>query len=369
MKPFAKGFTSRLILFTMAAILVLPTASAGSSFVPAEKRLELERDFTLVRKTDGTLRAWGRNEWGQLGSGSKENSVSPLPVKKLAKIQGISTGTFHSIALKSDGTVWTWGDNYHHQLGDGMLQPRVVPIQVQGLPSILSIGTGRYHSLAVDRQGNVWGWGDNSRGQLSATLGTTVAKPVRISDLTGVVSVSGTAGSTIALKKDGTVWVMSTRIKPDTGEVESGAFQVKGLSGIRQIAGTFYGFAALGTDGNVWYIDDTDTSVPVKLAGFPEITWLDACGDDFQENVTALASDGTVWIWGKTGSPGCYLTYEKPVQITSLKGTVTLACGEKGMQVLAAKADGSLWLWQPQPGTSRPGTEKAVSIWGYKLSS
>ena len=33
----------------------------------------------------------------------------------------IAAGNFHNVAIKSDGSLWAWGDNQYGQLGDGTL--------------------------------------------------------------------------------------------------------------------------------------------------------------------------------------------------------------------------------------------------------
>ena len=42
----------------------------------------------------------------------------------------IAAGLYHSLALKQDGTVWAWGDNDYGQLGDGTDTDRLTPVQV-----------------------------------------------------------------------------------------------------------------------------------------------------------------------------------------------------------------------------------------------
>lgn len=48
----------------------------------------------------------------------------------------IAVGAFHNLALQEDGTLWAWGNNEYGQLGTGDTQPRSQPIRVQGLSDL-----------------------------------------------------------------------------------------------------------------------------------------------------------------------------------------------------------------------------------------
>ena len=48
----------------------------------------------------------------------------------------IAVGAFHNLALQEDGTLWAWGNNEYGQLGTGDTQPRSQPIPVQGLSDL-----------------------------------------------------------------------------------------------------------------------------------------------------------------------------------------------------------------------------------------
>ena len=56
-----------------------------------------------------------------------------MQVSGLSGATTIAAGYRHSVALKSDGTVWAWGNNEFSQLGDGTKTNRTTPVQVSGI--------------------------------------------------------------------------------------------------------------------------------------------------------------------------------------------------------------------------------------------
>ena len=78
---------------------------------------------SLARKSDGTLWAWGNNSYGQLGNNTNLIDDTTTRINTPLQIAGntwaeIVAGDFHSLARKSDGTLWAWGRNDFGQLGD-----------------------------------------------------------------------------------------------------------------------------------------------------------------------------------------------------------------------------------------------------------
>lgn len=65
----------------------------------------------------------------------KQISV-PVRVQGLEAVRVIAVGAFHNLALQEDGTLWAWGNNEYGQLGTGDTQPRSQPIPVQGLSGL-----------------------------------------------------------------------------------------------------------------------------------------------------------------------------------------------------------------------------------------
>ena len=83
-------------------------------------------------KTNGTLWAWGRNQFGQLGDGTTVDRNIPTQIGSAANWDRIyANGSNTTIAVKTDGTVWVWGSNDFGQFGNGNLLEvgSSVPIQ------------------------------------------------------------------------------------------------------------------------------------------------------------------------------------------------------------------------------------------------
>ena len=149
----------------------------------------------LALRSDGTVWAWGQNDYGQIGDGNRPaNRSTPFQVKGpggvgvLSNIIMVSGGDCSSAALRADGTVWTWGCNHHNgfnpppvgtdpvgQLGnnDPTYTDQPYPVQVVGgaqggtfLKSIVLIAARDYHNYALASDGTLYSWGSNLNGQL-----------------------------------------------------------------------------------------------------------------------------------------------------------------------------------------------------------
>jgi alpha-tubulin suppressor-like RCC1 family protein len=174
---------------------------------------------SLAVLTDGTVRAWGLNGYGQLGDGTADSRATPVPVVgaggqgTLGGIIAVAGGEAHSLALAADGTVYAWGANAHGQLGFGAADSggHPVPSAVPGLGGITAIAAGYRHSLALGGDGTVWAWGSNADGELGNGSVTTAgpcacsATPARVLDLAGAKAVAAGEGHNLVLREDGTV--------------------------------------------------------------------------------------------------------------------------------------------------------------------
>lgn len=186
-------------------------------------------DFTVALKTDGTLWAWGGNDYGQLGNGTL-NSVS-APQQVLDNVTAVSAGANATAAVRSDGTLWTWGDNLYGQLGDGTRDSMSAPHQV--LTDVRFAVMGDYHAAAISTDGTLYTWGSNLDGQLgTGGLGDTTDEetgatlqlmPAAVSLPAAVSNVTVGAGHTAAILSDGTLWTWGRNDAMQLGLTEAGA--------------------------------------------------------------------------------------------------------------------------------------------------
>jgi alpha-tubulin suppressor-like RCC1 family protein len=97
--------------------LVSPDEPGGRNLLPLQvpgltkvKKLTLGTGHVAALLTDGTLRMWGHDGYGQIGVGtSNEYYFKPVAVKTLTNVAAVYLGSMRSFAVRTDGTLWIWG--------------------------------------------------------------------------------------------------------------------------------------------------------------------------------------------------------------------------------------------------------------------
>jgi alpha-tubulin suppressor-like RCC1 family protein len=162
--------------------------------------------FALL--ADGSVRAWGFNDAGQVGDGSLTNRWSPVQVSGLTSgVTQIASAGHTGFALLSDGSMRAWGFNGSGQVGDGSTTGRLTPVPVSGLTSaVKQIAAGLHTGYALLSDGSVKAWGLNGTGMVGDGSSTNRSSPVQVSGLTsGVTQVAGAGYNGFALLSDGSV--------------------------------------------------------------------------------------------------------------------------------------------------------------------
>jgi alpha-tubulin suppressor-like RCC1 family protein len=287
----------------------VPVQVVGLRFVVA---VSAGGHHSLALLADGTVVAWGEDEFGQLGDGTTERSNVPVAVTGLTGVKAISAGGGHSLALLSNGTVMAWGDNEGGQLGDGSTTGSEVPVAVTGLTGVKAISAGGGHSLALLNDGTVMAWGENEAGQLGDGGTRSRSAPVAVKGLSGVAAISAGGDFSLALLTNGTVesWGSDELGQLDHSASEEGGSNVpvpaEGLTGVAAVAaGAEHSLALLST-GSVmaWGADSAGQlgngvikgshEAPVAVSGLSGVTAISAGGRDS----AALLGSGSIMAWG-----------------------------------------------------------------------
>jgi len=126
-------------------------------------------------------------------------------------VVALDAGPVHACARRADGTVRCWGDNTRGQLGTEEAVPGDAPVD-PGLACVTDLAVGPDHACAVRSEGSVWCWGDNSLGQRGDDGRGWRARPGQVRGLTGVRRVFAGPGVSCALRGDGSLACWGARL-------------------------------------------------------------------------------------------------------------------------------------------------------------
>ena len=361
--------------------------ATGTGYLSNITMIAAGSEHSLALDSNGAIWSWGMGIYGQMGNGAAVSKKLPVQAEgvSLNGVTKIASRSDHSLALKNDGTLWAWGRGNYGQLGDNAIGIKTVPAQVKDIAGtgyitgVTAIDGGSNTTLAITNGGLVWGWGYDAYGQIGYGDNVTrktpayvyaTANTVNLSNVTKIVSGNY---FTLALKNDGTVWAWGAN---GSGQLGDGSTTARGIpvlvgggyfNNIIDIAAGNSHSLAIKNDGTLWAWGygglanlgdggNTDRYSPVQVkdtAGTGYITNIiaAAAGRDFSY---ALKSDGTVWAWG-TGSSGnlgdgAAVQRWLPVQVKDAAGTgyltnITAIALTKYYFALALRDDGTLWSW------------------------
>jgi alpha-tubulin suppressor-like RCC1 family protein len=301
------------------------------------------QQHSMALKSDGTVWAWGYNNVGQLGNGTISSSYTPpVQVLNLTGVIAIGVGNQHSVALKSDGTVWAWGYNNNGELGNGTRTNSSIPVQVPGLTGVRAIAIGHDHNLGLLSDGTLQAWGYNANGELGNGTTANALTPVSVG-LSGVTAIAAGMNHSLAVLGDGTVraWGYNFYGALGNGTQTSSnvPVPVSGLNSVIAVVGGDLHSLALKTDGTVWAWGYnatgqlgngtlTNSTTPVQVPGLSGVV---AIASGKGPHNLALKNDNSVWAWGSGAvgqlGNGTNANSRTPVPVSNLYGAVAIAAG------------------------------------------
>lgn len=88
--------------------------------------------FACALLDTGEVACWGRNDHGQLGGGTRTDSLGTATrVSGITNAVSIHVGPKRACALLDDGKIMCWGYNEYGVLGDGTTQDKLTPILLE----------------------------------------------------------------------------------------------------------------------------------------------------------------------------------------------------------------------------------------------
>ena len=318
----------------------------------------------MAIKNDGTLWAWGLNDYGQLGNGESgyyDPPTDKLPIYSAIPVQVgtdtnwevVSAGDSFSAAIKSDGSLWAWGRNDNFgQLGTGTWQDSNIPVQeCTGANNWVAVSVGSSHAAAIKKDGSLWTWGKDDENELNRSGDNRIPAEVDDPDPSKLwVAAFSISISTVGIKEDGGIWAW--------GDNFSGSIPVLIIP-----AGDIWLILSAGAghtvvikkDGSLWAWgnnsygqlgnnDPTGTYRSTLVEVAEPGTWktISAKGN----HTLAIKNDGSLWAWGSNNFGQLGSNTKKfsliPIQIGKDKWT---AVSTNYSHTVAIKSDGSLWAW------------------------
>jgi len=314
---FSAALTAAMII--SISLFYSPSALAQSDTLAT---VSAGRAYDMVIKTDGSLWAWGSNQWGALGDGTRKDKITPIKVMDNVASVSATENLSCTMAVKTDGTLWAWGNNRTGQIGDGTRTTttnglviaennnRYSPVKI--MDSVTSVSAGIGHAAAIKTDGSLWVWGGvtldgyDTRYHLS---------PIKVMGNAAYVSVGN--GFTMVIKTDDSLWAWGSNYDGELG------------------------------DGTT-----TKRSAPVKI--MDNVASVSA-GDGF---ALAVKTDGSLWSWGHNaaGELGDGTTIGRPYPVKIMDNAASVSTGGGRMAVgypgesdncfaMAVKTDGTLWGW------------------------
>ena len=358
-----------------------PTPAATGTALPT-RSTAAGGGFGLAVRADGTLWAWGNNDYGQFGDGTTTSSLRPKQVGTNTDWVLVTAGGYSGLGLRADGTLWAWGRNEYGQLGlaanSGTTAPNPTPAQVAG--TWVRVAAGYGHTLGLRADGTLWAWGCNDYGQLgnSTNVGSSAPNPTPTQVAGTYVQVAVGLSHSLGLQADGTLWTWGLNKYGQLGNSATSGSPganptpalVSGPARYTQVAAGYHHSLGLTADGTLyaWGYNffgqlgsspnaGTLTPVPTPTAAAGRYAQV-ATG---YYSSLGLRADGTLWTWGynaygQLGLGTTSTTNATPTQeVTASAGWTTLAAGPASQSSLVRTASGLNFASAGANGTGQLG--------------
>lgn len=359
-------------------------------------------------KSDGSLWAWGDNEFGQLGigfSGGKYKYPIKVGTSSWTKIVTNGRGT---AGIKSDGTLWVWGQspnlggsayqttpvisssdttwtdiaiggssgtgefaigirnaqlvvrgyNYQGQLGTSDYTDKTTwTVVATPGTTVTKVAAGKSHTAILTASGTVRTTGDNTYGQLG--LGITIDKTNSFTTAANFNTNSKTILNVFA-GANNTAYSYDSTLKKLATAGDNASYQLGRSSKTTQYQWKQYAVGrdfALALDFNGYLFGwgsnsngQLSSGVTTTLATGPvqigDKQWKTIAASD--RLAIGIDSTGAMFVWGDTSNGNAGLSASGVIDVTQISAGTGLTWRNVKLgsdHALAVKSDGTLWAW------------------------
>ncbi|WP_413559941.1 Ig-like domain-containing protein [Bdellovibrio sp. HCB209] len=157
---------------------------------------------------DDQLKCWGKNvddsgTYYSIGDDTKLFRPSPVMLDRGQTYSKVAVGKFHACAITTDRTLKCWGNNANGQLGTGLSgasYDKITPTIIDGSNQYIDVTAGNSHTCAITTTNDLKCWGASGSGQAGVGYtSTSVASPTVIASGTKFQSVKAGASHTCGI--------------------------------------------------------------------------------------------------------------------------------------------------------------------------
>lgn len=317
-----------------------------------------ESSFALM--SDGTVRAWGSNAYGQLGGGPFNKDVATaVKVRGLKGARSIFAGGSNynaSVCVGlSKGRYKCWGDS---ELLPGIDRDTTEPLPVDAFKGARWLTFGGGTACLVNKKGRVECWGSGAFGAAGTGDKEDVKEPKVLKGIKDAVEVRAGQNHACALHKSGEVscWGnnFSGQADPATMGYGKDVLSPRKVKGIDDAVALGVGSdvsCVVRKSGGAWcWGDNFRQKEPVKLENSKKAA---AFSRNFSNHTCFVSKKGVAWCWGDNHSgqggvkPSSITQDLKdvPVKLEKLDDVKVIATSYVSNHTCAVTSGGGVWCW------------------------
>lgn len=306
-------------------------------------KVDFSLNYTAIISKSGDLYTWGKNNYGQLGDGTSNDSFIPIkimenvidvsisldqaacitkdgslymwgdsstlyfgtqnlkrrPQKLMDNISSVCVGNSCVAAITKDGSLYMWGSNDFGQLGNGTKSFSYEPVKI--MDNVVSVSLGGCHSACITKDGSLYSWGESLGNGLEKDSST----PIKIMDDVLSVSLGDLHGACITKDSSLYLWGENGSGQIGNGTTKTSFIPVKVMDNVSNVSLSGYSSACVTKDGKLYTWGDNRYSqlgngttleeviIPKKIMDNVDIVSID------DEHGACITKDGNLYMWGE----------------------------------------------------------------------